>query len=148
MAAARSRQLHQGQVAGVNFYFIEEMVKREVHRYYSIVWPMHYWLKWSIGFLNVKKKSKSKRFFLTQGTPKTDNFAFFVKSMTQILSKIIFSLCWQSENGQNSDKCRDKFEGGLRRGWFLAWWKYRPCWEKKLKISSSSEAPFMVKLDF
>ena len=35
-----------------------------------------------------KNKSKSKRLFLTQGTPKYDNFALFVKIMTQICTKI------------------------------------------------------------
>ena len=54
---------------------------------------LHYWLRRSIGFLNVQKKSTSRRLFLTQGTLKTDNFALFVKIMTQILCKIIFSLC-------------------------------------------------------
>ena len=55
------------------------------------VQPLHYRLRGSIGFLNVQKKSKSKRLFLTQGTPKTDNFALFVKIMTQILK--LFSAC-------------------------------------------------------
>ena len=43
---------------------------------------MHYRLRCPIGFLNVQKKSKSKRLFLT---PKSENFALFVKIMTQIL---------------------------------------------------------------
>ena len=53
---------------------------------------MHYRLRGSIGFLNAQKKSKSKRLFLTQGTPKYDNFALFVKIMTQICTKKISQL--------------------------------------------------------
>ena len=66
---------------------------------------------WSTGFLNVHKKSKIRQLFLAQGTPKTDNFALFVKIMTQI-------------------------------AWIITG-KF-----KKLKILFSSEAPFMVKLNF
>ena len=47
--------------------------------------PVHYRLRGSIGFLNVQKVSKSRLLFLTEGTSKTDNFALFVKIMTQIL---------------------------------------------------------------
>ena len=50
---------------------------------------LHYWLRCPIGFLNPQRKSKSRRLFLTQGTPKTDNFALFVKIMTQILRPAI-----------------------------------------------------------
>ena len=46
---------------------------------------LHYRLRGSIGFLNVQKVSKSRLLFLTEGTSKTDNFALFVKIMTQIL---------------------------------------------------------------
>ena len=53
---------------------------------------MHYRLRGSIGFLNAQKKFKSKRLFLTQGTPKYDNFAIFVKNMTQICTKKISQL--------------------------------------------------------
>ena len=77
--------------------------------------PLHYRLRGSIGLLNVQKVSKSRRLFLTDGTSKTDKFALFVKIMTQILCKIIFSQGWQSETGQKSDKCLEKPEGGLRR---------------------------------
>ena len=76
---------------------------------------MHYRLMGSIGFLNVQKVSKSRRLFLTEGTSKTDNFALFVKIMTQIFCTIIFNQGWQSETGQKSDKCLEKPEGGLRR---------------------------------
>ena len=48
------------------------------------LYPMHYRLRCSIGFLNVQKSPKEK-LFLTQGIPKSDNFALFVKIMTQIL---------------------------------------------------------------
>ena len=63
----------------------------------------------------MQKVSKSRRWFLTEGTAKTDNFALFVKIMTQILCKIIFNQGWQSETGQKNDKCLEKPEGGLRR---------------------------------
>ena len=46
---------------------------------------MHYRLRGSIGFLNVQKKSKSKRLFLTQWTPKTDNL--FQRQVLSILTK-------------------------------------------------------------
>ena len=52
---------------------------------------LHYRLRSSIGFLNMQKVSKSRQLFLTKGTSKTDNFALFVKIMTQIFCKIIFS---------------------------------------------------------
>ena len=39
-----------------------------------------------------------------------------------------------------------KVEAGLIRGWFFVWWKYRPYREKKLKIATSNETGFMVKL--
>ena len=51
---------------------------------------VHNRLRDSIRFLKSFRKSKSKRLFLTQG--RGDNFALFVR-MTQILCKIIFSLC-------------------------------------------------------
>ena len=82
---------------------------------------MHYRLRGPIGLLNVQKVSKSRRLFLTEGTSKTDNFALFVKIMTQIFCKIIFSQGWQSETGQKSDKCLEKPERGLRRSWFFVW---------------------------
>ena len=44
------------------------------HSAYITNLSLHYSLRCPIGFLNVQKKSKSKRLFLTQGTPKTDNF--------------------------------------------------------------------------
>ena len=82
---------------------------------------MHYRLTGSIGLLNVKKVSKSRWLFLTEGASKTNNFALFVKIMTQIFCSIVFSQGWQSETGQKSDKCLEKPEGGLRRSWFFVW---------------------------
>ena len=75
---------------------------------------MHYRLRGPIGLLNVQKVSKSRRLFLTEGTSKTENFALIVKIMTQIFCTIIFSQCWQSETGQQSDKCLEKPEGGAQ----------------------------------
>ena len=72
-------------------FLVQTMFNIQLHQ--TLFETMHNRLRGSIWFLNVQKKSKSKRLFLTQGTPKTDNFAFFVKIMTQILCKIIFSLC-------------------------------------------------------
>ena len=77
--------------------------------------PLHYRLKSPIGFSNMHKVSKSRRWFLTEGTSKTDNFALFVKIMTQIFCTIIFNQGWQSETGQKRNKCIEKPEGGLRR---------------------------------
>ena len=39
-------------------------------------------------------------------------------------------------------------EAGLIRSRFYVGWKYKPCWEKKLKIAMLNEASFMVKLRF
>ena len=49
-------------------------------------------LRCPIGFLNVQKNSKSKRLVLTQGIPKSETFALFVKIMTQICTKKISQL--------------------------------------------------------
>ena len=76
---------------------------------------VHYRLRGPIGLLNVQKVSESRQLFLTDGTSKTDNFALFVKIMTQIFCTIIFNQGWQSETGQKRNKCIEKPEGGLRR---------------------------------
>ena len=78
--------------------------------------PLHYRLRCPIGFLNVQKKSKSKGLFLTQGTPKYDNFSLFVKIMTQILYQKYFITFSESKYGQNHGQCSEKVEGGLSGG--------------------------------
>ena len=77
---------------------------------------MHYRLRGSIGFLNVQKKSKSKRLFLTQGIPKSDNFALFVEILTQILYQKNFINFSESKYGQNHGQCSEKVERGLSGG--------------------------------
>ena len=77
---------------------------------------MHYRLRCSVEFLNVQKKSKSKRLFLTQGIPKSDNFALFVKIMTQILYQKKFITFSESKYGQNHGQCSEKNERGLSGG--------------------------------
>ena len=62
------------------------------------------------------KKSKSRRLFLTQGTPKTDNFALFVKIMTQILYQQNFITFSESKYSQNHVQCSEKVERGLSKG--------------------------------
>ena len=42
----------------------------------------------------------------------------------------------------------EKQEGGLSQSYFFVWWGFLASWEKKLKIATFTEAPFMVKLDF
>ena len=79
----------------------------------SVGSPLHYRLRCTIGFLNVKK---SKWLFLTQGTPKYDNFALFVKIMTQILYQKSFIVFSENKYGQNHSQCSEKVEGGLSRG--------------------------------
>ena len=113
----------------------------------NVTVTMHsdYRLRCPIGFLNVQKKSKSKRLFLTEWIPKSKKFALFVKIMTQILYQKYFVTFLVSKYGQNHCQCSENVEGGLSKGWFLVWW---PCQGKKLKIASFTEAPFMVKLDF
>ena len=94
---------------------------------------MHYRLRGSIGFLNAQKKSKSKRLFLTQGTPKYDKFALFVKIMTQILCQKSFTTFSENKYAQNHGQCSEKVEGSLSEGWILPWWKYWPSSEKSSK---------------
>ena len=62
-----------------------------------------------------QKKSKSKGLFLTQGTPKYDNFALFVKIMTQVVPTNVIIV---SENKyvQNHGQCSEKVEGSLSGG--------------------------------
>ena len=79
-------------------------------------YPMHYRLRCAIGFLNVQKKPKSKRSFLTQGIPKSENFALFVKIMTQILYQKNFITFSESKYGQNHGQCSEKVERGLSGG--------------------------------
>ena len=71
---------------------------------------LHYKLRGSIRFLNVQKKSKSKWLFLTQGIPKSDNFALFVKIMTQILYQKNFMTFSESKYGQNHGQCSEKVD--------------------------------------
>ena len=109
---------------------------------------MHYRLRCPIELLNLQKKSKSKLLFLTEGIPKSKNFALFVKIMTQILYQKYFITFSENTYGQNHGQCSEKVERGLSKGWIFVWWKYRPHQGKKLKIASFTEAPFLVKLDF
>ena len=62
-----------------------EMLTCNLRQLVSSFVTLHYRLRGSMGFLNVQKVSKSRLLFLTEGTSKTDNFALFVKIMTQIL---------------------------------------------------------------
>ena len=71
-------------------------------------YPMHYRLRCAIGFLNVQKKPKSKRSFLTQGIPKSENFALFVKIMTQILYQKKIITFSESKYGENHGQCSEK----------------------------------------
>ena len=108
--------------------------------------PVHYWLRWSIGFWNVQKVDKSRQLFLIQKTHQVIFAACFELVMTHILRRKKIWWRWYGIIGQNYGKCSKKVEDGLIRGWFFVWWKYRPYWEKKLKISTSNETVFMVKL--
>ena len=80
------------------------------------MFPMHYRLRGSIEVLNVQKKSKSKRLFLTEGITKSKNFALFVKIMTQILYQKYFITFSEQSYGQNHGQCSEKVEGGLSKG--------------------------------
>ena len=77
---------------------------------------LHYRLRGSIGFLNAQKKSKSKRLFLTQGIPKSETFALFVKIMTQILYQKNFITFSENKYGQNHGQYSEMVEGGLSGG--------------------------------
>ena len=70
----------------------------------------------------------------------------FYKVMTQIFDSKNCSK-YLKKNKQNL-KCLKKQEGGLSESWFFVWWGLLASWEKKLKIATFTEAPFMVKLDF
>ena len=78
--------------------------------------PLHYRLRCPIGFLNIQKKSKSKRLFLTEGITKSKNFALFVKIMTQILYQKYFITFSESTYGQNHGQCSEEVERGLSGG--------------------------------
>ena len=80
---------------------------------------MHYRLRGSIGFLNAQKKSKSKRLFLTQGTPKYDNFALFVKIMTQICTKKISQLFQIANMAKIMVNVQKRLNGASVRAEFL-----------------------------
>ena len=91
---------------------------------YSVQWsssgtnchmmPLHYRLRDSIRFLNVKKKSKCKRRFLIQETSKTDHFAHFDFDINSFQN--VFSACVDKvQMAKRSDKCLEKPERGLRR---------------------------------
>ena len=80
---------------------------------------LHYRLRGSIGFLNAQKKSKSKRLFLTQGTPKYDNFALFVKIMTQICTKKISQLFQIANMAKIMVNVQKRLKGASVRAEFL-----------------------------
>ena len=105
---------------------------------------MHYRLRCSIGFWNEQKVDKSRCLFLSQKTPLSWRKWFFDPNMTQILYQKSFITFSENKYGQNHGQCSEKVEGGLSRGWFLVWWKYRPRRGKKLIITSFTEAAFMV----
>ena len=108
--------------------------------------PLHYWLRWSIGFWNVQKVDKSRQLFLIQKTHQVIFAACFELVMTPILRRKKIWWRWYGIIGQNYGKCSKKVEDGLIRGWFFVWWKYIPYREKKLKIATLNETGFMVKL--
>ena len=121
----------------------------EVQWFWSwIMFPLHYWLRWSIGFWNVQKVDKSRQLFLIQKTHQVIFAACFELVMTHILRRKKIWWRWYGIIGQNYGKCSKKVEDGLIRGWFFVWWKYRPYREKKLKIATLNEAVFMVKIKF
>ena len=81
---------------------------------------------------------------------RTDIFVkmFFEKMMTQIFYPKICSKYLQNKICRYYAKRLEKQEGGLSESWFFVWWGFLASWEKKLKIATFTEAPFMVKSDF
>ena len=90
-----SRQLYHNQLKP------SQKNKHELKQYRGKIFPMHYRLRCPIGFLNVQKYSKSKRLVLTQGIPKSETFALFVKIMTQILCQKSFTTFSENKYAQN-----------------------------------------------
>jgi len=70
------------------------------------------------------------------------------KVMTQILDPKICSKHLYNKICRYYAKRLEKQEGGLSQSWFFLWRGFIASWEKKLKIATLTEAPFMVKLDF
>ena len=72
----------------------------------------------------------------------------FYKVMTQIFDSKNCSKYLENKIFSHYGKCLKKQEGGLSESWFFVWWGLLASWEKKLKIATLTEAPFMVKSDF
>ena len=99
--------------------------------------PFHYRLRWRLGrFFSVKKDVHLSRLSdLWQGF----DYDFWPKKLQQIFRE------W---NCRYCAKRLGKQEGCLSESWLFVWWVFLVSWEKKLKIATFTEAPFMVKLDF
>ena len=108
--------------------------------------PMHYRLRWS--FRNVEKKCKSNSLFLIHFWYHTPKKCLFGAAMTQILHRKKIRKILEDKICQQFQKTPKKVEGGLSGSWNFAWWKKGSCRVKKLKIATSTEAPFKVKMDF
>ena len=72
----------------------------------------------------------------------------FDKVMTQIFDSKNCSKYLENKIFRYYAKCLKKQEGGLSESWFILWWGLLASWEKKLKIATFTEAPFMVKSEF
>ena len=99
--------------------------------------PFHYRLRWRLGrFFSVKKDVHLSRLSdLWQGF----DYDFWPKKLQQIFRE------W---NCRYCAKRLGKQEGCLSESWLFVWWVFLVSWEKKLKIATFTEAPFMVKSEF
>ena len=92
---------------------------------------MHYRLRRPIGLWKVQKVGQSRHLFLIE--PTKQKILHFLRLLwPRSCAKNYFIFFSESKYCQNHGQCSEKVERGLIRGWFSAWWKYRPCREKKL----------------
>ena len=61
-------------------------------------------------------KNIQKNAVLTQGIPKSETFALFVKIMTQIFCQQSFTTFSENKYDQNHGQCSEKVERGLSKG--------------------------------
>ena len=109
---------------------------------------LHYRLRWPFGIQKCRKKCKSNSLFLIHFWYHTPKKCLFGATMTQILHRKKIRKILEDKICQQFQKTPKKVEGGLSGSWNFAWWKKGSCRVKKLKIATSTEAPFKVKMDF
>ena len=94
---------------------------------------LYYRARGPIGFLKFKKVVISIHLFLIE--KKTQKFSMHLSGL--LWPKFCTNFCsWfflESKYCQNHGQCSENVEGGLSKGWFFSWWKFRPSGEKSSK---------------